>query len=218
MSALLNKEKRARAQKARRQRREEIIAAAAHLFERQPYSEMSLDIIGRRVGAAKGLASLHFPTREDLFLEVLKRWLAEWFDEIEQRLQDAAEPPDADALASLLAADLAGRPTLTRLVAVLHNAMEQNVEVMSAQDFVDWIRERSLALARTIEERCAGFGPGDGPPFLRRLAAVVVGLRQTASPSGMFAALLLDEGFAPFKAEIEDELRTLLSAIHPTRI
>ena len=71
-----------------------------------------------------------------------------------------------DTGAIMHADDLAARPTLTRLLAVLHNTLEQNVEVMSAQDFVDWLRERALATGRLIEEHCAAFEPGDGPVFL----------------------------------------------------
>jgi AcrR family transcriptional regulator len=217
MSALLDKEKRARARAARRGRREEILAAASHLFVRQPYTDITLDTIGRRIGVGKGLASLHFPTKEDLFLEVLKRELTAWFDTVEQRLRDADTPLDADGLIEMLTAELAERPTLTRLLAVLHNVVEQNVEVLSAQDFVDWLRQRALALGTLLEERCSGFAPGDGAVFVRRLAVVSIGLRQTASPSGIFAALLLDEAFAPFEVGLEDELHSLIGRILPRR-
>jgi hypothetical protein len=132
-------------------------------------------------------------------------------------LRDAAEPIEGSSLASRLADDLAGRPTLTRLLAVLHNVIEQNVEVMPAQNFVDWLRERSLSVGRLLEERCTGFGPGDGAVFLRRLAVVVTGLRQTASPSGIFSALLLDEAFAPFDVGLREELESLIKRILPAR-
>jgi AcrR family transcriptional regulator len=217
MTPLLDKEKRARAQAARRRRREEIIAAASHLFVRQPYSDITLDTIGRRIGVAKGLASLHFPTKEDLFLEVLKRELSAWFDVVERRLQDGGDSVDTDRLTEIFVTELAERPTLTRLLAVLHNVVEQNVEVLSAQDFVDWMRERALALGQLLDERCADFEAGDGAVFLRRLAVVAIGLRQTASPSGIFAALLLDEAFAPFEVGLEEELRSLIGRILPRR-
>jgi AcrR family transcriptional regulator len=215
MTALLNKERRDRARQTRRKRREETIAAASHLFVRQPYVDVTLDSIGRRVGVAKGLASLHFPTKEDLFLEVLKRELSAWFDDTERWLNSGPGPIENAALARFLAEDLAGRPDLTRLLAVLHNVLEQNVEVGGAHDFVDWLRERALALALRLDDRCAGFEVGDGAAFLRRLAVFVVGMRQTASPSGIFAALLLDENLAPFKTGQREELEYLVSRVLP---
>lgn len=213
MSALVNKERRSRAKESRRQRRRKIVEAAARLFVRQPYATVTLDNIGRRIGVAKGIASVHFGTKEELFLEVLREELSRWFDEITAKLDAGGEPLGRTALASLLADDLAGRPDLTRLLCMAHNAIEQNVEMLPAQLFLDDLRERSLALAATLERRCSILQPGEGAAFLRRLAAIVVGLRQTANPSGLFAALLQDEAVGPFRAELRDELETLIPRI-----
>jgi len=216
MSALVNKERLARAKQHRRRRRRRILDAAAHLFVRQPYAAVTLDYVGRRIGVAKGIASVHFATKEELFLAVLREALSSWFDEIEKRLCEGGDAPlDGPALASLLADDLAGRPDLTRLLSLAHNVIEQNVEILPAQLFLDDVRERALALAATLERRCSALGPGEGPAFLRRLAAVIVGLRQTANPSGLFAALLQDESVAPFRAELREELRFVVRRLLP---
>ena len=206
MSALLNKERRIRARAKRQMRRDEILAAADHLFVRQPWPAVTLDNIGRRLGVAKGIASLHFPTKEELFLEVLKRRLTEWFEWTETWLKETPAPIPGEEFARTLAADLAKRVELTRMMALLHNVVEQNVEVMPVQFFTDWLRRRSLALAGLIEDRCDGFGPGDGAVFLRRLAVVAIGLRQTAAPSGVFAIALQDDGLEPFRVELDEEL------------
>jgi AcrR family transcriptional regulator len=215
MSALVNREKRARAKQNRRERRRKIIEAAAHLFSRQPYAAVTLDNVGRRIGVAKGIASVHFATKEELFLEVLRNALREWFDQIEADLGGEGEPLDRIGLASWLADDLAGRPELTRLLSLAHNVVEQNVEIMPAQLFLDELREGALSLAVTLERRCDAIGAGEGVPFLRRLAAIVVGLNQTANSSGLFAALLREEAFAPFRVEPRDELRFLIERILP---
>lgn len=215
MSALVNREKRARARESRSRRRREIVEAAAHLFVHQPYATVTLDYVGRRIGVAKGIASVHFATKEELFLEVLRRALDRWFDAIGARLDATGEPLGGAALASLLAQDLAGRPELTRLLSLAHNALEQNVEIMPAQLFVDGLLERALALAATLERRCDALQPGEGAAFLRRLAVVVVGLRQTANPSGLFAALLQDESVAPFRSGLREELEFLIGRILP---
>jgi len=214
MSALVNKERRARAKRNRRERRRRIIEAAAHLFVRQPYAAVTLDYVGRRIGVAKGIASVHFATKEELFLEVLREALSRWFDEIEEKLRlSGGTALDGPALASLLADDLAGRPDLTRLLCLAHNVIEQNVEIMPAQLVLDDARERALALAATLERRCSALAPGEGTAFLRRLAVLVVGLRQTANPSGLFSALLQDESVEPFRAELRDELRFLVGRL-----
>ena len=176
---------------------------------------MTLDFIGRRIGVAKGIASVHFASKEELFFEVLREELSRWFDEITAKLGAGGEPLERTALASLLADDLAGRPDLTRLLSLAHNAIEQNSEMMPAQLFVDDVRERALALATTLERRCSALRPGEGAAFLRRLAVIVVGLRQTANPSGLFAALLQDDAVGPFRADLRDELETLIARVLP---
>ena len=185
MSALLNRERRAKAQETRRKRRGAILAAAADLFEKQPYDSVTLDTIGRRVGVAKGIASLHFHTKEELFLEVMRSELDEWFDAVELRIEGAAGP-----LPEILAEELAARPTMTRLLCVLHNITEQNVEILPAQNFLNRLRDRTTALGRTIEQNHPAFPQGEGAIFLRRLGAIVIGLRQTATLSGVFQALV----------------------------
>jgi AcrR family transcriptional regulator len=215
MSALLNRERRARARRNRGQRRDAIVEAADHLFVRQPWPAVTLDYVGRRVGVGKGIASLHFATKEELFLEVLRKRLAAWFDDIEGALQAASRPLPARRFATTLANDLAERPELTRMLALLHNVVEQNVEVIPAQLFADWLRKRALALAGLIEERVGGFAPGEGAIFLRRLALVAVGTRQTAAPSGVFALALADEALDPFRADLRDELDELIARMLP---
>jgi AcrR family transcriptional regulator len=215
MGTLLNKARRAKAQETRRNRRGAILEAAAALFEKQPYDVVTLDTIGRRVGVAKGLASLHFSTKEELFLEVMRSQLASWFDAMERHLQEAHDPLERGPFIDILTAELTGRLGMTRLLCVLRNVMEQNVDILPAQNFLGWLRKRVVSLAQTIEQRCPAFGPGEGAPFIRRLGAVVVGLRQPALLSGVFQALMEDEELAPLRADPDEELRTLIARIMP---
>ena len=84
MCALVNQEKRARAKAARNQRLRAIREAAANMFLHQPYSSIDLDAIGRTAGVKKGIVSLYFVNREELFLAVFKDEIASWFESVEQ--------------------------------------------------------------------------------------------------------------------------------------
>jgi AcrR family transcriptional regulator len=214
MSALLDRNKRAQVRKARREKRRAILEAASHMFARQPYEELDLDAIGRRAGVSRGIASLHFNTKEELFLELLKGELAVWFDAMEELIQ-ASPPKDGEALAKILAEDLRGRGKLTRLMTLLHNVLEKSVEILPAHDFMHWMRDRTISLGQILERRCGGFGPGDGAPFLRRLAVVVVGIRQTSNLSGVFAAILQDDDMSGLHADFESELHELIRKMTP---
>lgn len=216
MAGLVNKERRAKALANRRKRHRAILDAAAGLFEKQPYDGVTLDSIGRRVGAAKGIASLHFSTKEELFLQVIKEQLSAWFDEMETRLLEAEGKLDRESFIELMTLELDRRKRMTRLLCVLRSVMEQNVEILPAQNFLYWLAERTLALAGTIEKCCGAFRPGDGAPFLRRLAVVVIGIRQPAMISSVFQALVEDDEMAPLRAEMAGELRYMIGRIMPS--
>jgi AcrR family transcriptional regulator len=214
MSALLDKNRIARAKMARREKRRAILEAAGHMFARQPYEELDLDAIGRRAGVSKGIASLHFNTKDELFLEVLRGELGEWFGAVERRL--SADPPvDGEALAGMLVEELERRSGLARLMILLHNALEKSVEILPAQNFVHWMRDRTLSLGEILEREVAGFGPGTGAPFLRRLAVVVIGLHQTANLSGVFSAILQDDDMSELHADLDGELRSMIRGVLP---
>jgi AcrR family transcriptional regulator len=215
MSALVNRERRAKARETRRKRRAAILEAAAELFEKQPFESITLDIVGRRVGVAKGVASLHFPTKEELFLEVIRIELGAWFDAVDDRLREARKQLGKESFIDLLTDEILGRPAMTRHLCVLRSVMEQNVEILPAQNFIDWLRKRTVSTAGEIERRCSGFRAGEGIPFLRRLAAVVVGIRQTGVLSGVFQALMDEDQMAALRADPEKELRLLIGRIMP---
>lgn len=216
MSALLNREKRERARKARGKQRQELIRAAAHVFEKQPYAEIKLDAIGRAAGLSGGMASVHFASREELFIEVLRGEIDRWFDALQERLDALPADLDGAALADLLSAELAGSPLLARLIGVLPNVLEQNVEILSAQFLVDQVRDRSSSMGLELERRCAGFGPGSGAVFLRRVAVLLIGLGATANLSGVFAAVIDAEDLPFFQVDPRAELRELICRVLPT--
>jgi AcrR family transcriptional regulator len=214
MSALLDKKRIAQAKAARREKRLAILDAARHMFTRQPYEELDLDAIGRRAGVSKGIASLHFDTKEELFLQVLRGELEGWFGAVEERLS-ARSPANGEELAGMLVEELERRSGLARLMTLLHNVLEKSVEILPAQNFAHWMRDRTLALGKVLEQKVAGFEPGAGAAFLRRLAVVVVGLHQTANLSGVFSAILQDDDMTELHADLEAELLSMIRGIMP---
>ena len=57
------------------ERREEIIQAAARLFEQRPWSQVSTVDIAREAGIARGLLNHYFGDKRGLYLAVVRRWL-----------------------------------------------------------------------------------------------------------------------------------------------
>lgn len=79
-----------------RERKQQLIDAAAELFAANGYAATRIQDICRRAGVAKGLFYWYFPTKQDLFAELVRT--------MRQRLrkaQAAAMDPSADAVTRL---------------------------------------------------------------------------------------------------------------------
>src|SRR5215217_5953036 len=76
-----------------RERKQQLVDAAAELFAANGYSATRIQDICRRAGVAKGLFYWYFPTKQELFAELV------WSMRLQMRkAQAAAMDPDADPL------------------------------------------------------------------------------------------------------------------------
>lgn len=192
-------------------RRQEILAAALRLLERQPYETITMSGVASAAGVAKGTSYLYFATREALFLSLLGQHYAEWFDALDARLDGPA--PDEEAWADWAARELAARPLFLRLVAVLHAVLEQNVPVPEVLAFKRQLAQRVLRSGAALE-RALRLPQGAGNRLLLWLQAIVPGLAQMAAPPPpVRAAVAADAGLAGFLIDFATELRALLAAV-----
>lgn len=79
-----------------RERKEQLIDAAVALFSERGYAATRIRDICERAGVAKGLFYWYFPTKLDLFAELVRSMRRQL-----RRAQAAAMDPDADALTRL---------------------------------------------------------------------------------------------------------------------
>ena len=75
----------------REQRADRILDAAAELMLRWGYNKTTIDDIARYAGVAKGTIYLHWKTREDLFLALMRREYARLVKDIQQRIANDPE-------------------------------------------------------------------------------------------------------------------------------
>jgi AcrR family transcriptional regulator len=186
--------------------REEAIRS----FVKQPYVEITLDAIGRRAGVKKGVASMYFGSREELFLEIFRTELEAWYGGLEQRLgAQRARLSDA-RLAKLVAGTLAARSVLCRLLSLEAMVLEQNMEIVEAHRFHSWQTERMKAVGAELEKRSASLSKGDGIRLLHRVQLIAGAMHPIAEPRGSLAVNLFDPDFAALKIELEVELASIV--------
>jgi AcrR family transcriptional regulator len=204
--------RRARSDEAKTARRDTILKAAERLFRKQRYESITVDSIALACHLAKGTVYLYFPTKEAIFLELLLNELERWFDDLRAPLE-RLERDDLHALAALVAANMAARPTVRRLLALLHPTLEQNVEQDAVRSFKLRCAEAMLPTAKHLERLVSEFVPGDGLRFLLHLHTLTVGVGQVSEVSQVVAKVLEDPALAAFRVDFTERLRELLELV-----
>jgi AcrR family transcriptional regulator len=218
MGRLIDRQRRAAARQAKDERMERMRREALRLFATLPFVEVTLDAIGQSAGAKRGVASMYFGSKEQLFLLLLREELERYYGEVTDGLAARRSRLSDAAMARLLAGGLAGRILLCRLLALAPIVLEQNVEIMEADRFLRWQRGRMAELGRTIEARGRGLAPGDGLRLLLRLQLTAAAMHPLADPRGSLAVNIHDPDFADFRVDLPVELEEVaLSALGAAR-
>ncbi len=213
MGKLIDREKRERAKQRRGVRKKRILEEARSIFVRMPYVEVSLDTIGQAAGVDRGVASMFFRTKEELFLLMLRKELAGWYLEIEENLGNKNGALDQQALAELLARSVAERPTMSRYLSLLPVVLEQNIEVMEVFRFQRWRRDRMAEAGESVERSTHYLNPGQGSRLLYLVQLISSGLEPAANPKGAAAFDRGDPEFEGFWIDLEAELKGIVSAM-----
>jgi AcrR family transcriptional regulator len=213
MGKLIDSKKRERAKQQRGVRKKRILEEARLTFVRMPYVEVSLDGIGQSADVVRGIASMFFRTKEELFLLLLRAELAEWYQAIEQSLGDLIGSLDRKALAEWLARSVVDRPVMTRFLSLTPMVLEQNIEVMEVFRFQRWRRDRMAEAGESLERSTSALQPGQGSRLLYLVQLVAAGLEPAANPRGSAAFDRGDPEFDGFWIDLEAELKRIVTGI-----
>lgn len=97
-------------------RRERILDAAFTVFSRRGYRHAGVDEVGRQAETSKGGVYFHFPTKESLFLELLRTTADRLVGKVERAMVGVADPIDrADVALRTVLSVFAGHRTMARL-------------------------------------------------------------------------------------------------------
>lgn len=192
-------------------RRSSLLAAAGKLFASRDFADVSVDDIARRAALAKGTVYLYFGTKEALFLQLVSEEMRTWLTESTARLAATSGGPGASAAA--VAATLSERPTLVRLLALLHAVLEHNSDLASVGPFKRRLLEITTE-AGALFERTLGLTPGTGARLTLWMHATIVGLAQMTATSPALSKLLADdEALAVFRLDFHAELEAALTSL-----
>lgn len=210
MGRLIDRERRARAKEAKQQRMKDIREEAVRSFVKLPYVEITLDALGRRAGVKKGVASMYFGTKEELFLELLTDELDAWYQELERALGAQRARVSDTRMARLVSTTLADRPVLCRFLSLAPVVLEQNMEIMAADRYQRWQRERMSTVGAELEQRSRGMKQGQGLRLLHLVQLMAAAFHGYSDPRGSLAFNLHDPDFVDFRIDLEQELESMI--------
>jgi AcrR family transcriptional regulator len=107
------------------QRREEIINACEQLYRTMSFREITLKEIGKITSFSRPTIYNYFETKEEIFLALFQREYDRWNEDLTAILEKNEKLTKAE-LAEKIAASLAGRDQLLKLLAMNNYDMEAN--------------------------------------------------------------------------------------------
>ena len=97
-------------------RRERILDAAFSVFSQRGYRQAGVDEVGRQAETSKGGVYFHFPTKEALFLELLRTTADRLVGKVERSMAPYEDPIErADTALRTVLGVFAGHRTMARL-------------------------------------------------------------------------------------------------------
>jgi AcrR family transcriptional regulator len=212
MGKLIDPEKRERARRQRVERKKRILQVARSTFSKLPFVEVTLDSIGQRADVDRGVASMYFKSKEEIFLRILREELSEWYSELEATLDRSGKSIAGPEMVEILVMSLADKSDLARLLSLEMVVLEQNLDAMETFRFQRWRRDRMVAIGTSIERAVDDLDEGGGVRLLHRAQLLTAALSPAANPRGAATYEVGDPDFEFQSIDLAAELRTLLNA------
>lgn len=181
---------RARSQADKDLRREHLIAAAKLLFANASFEAVTIAQVAERAGVAKGTAYIYFANKESLFLELVRAELNDWLVELTRKLKRVSSADPSLAVPKLLARSVTRRPTLRRLLVLLHGVIEPNIDEVSAREFKLFLHALLTQSGTAIAARLPGLSVPDAATLVLQLHALVISVTQLADPPPVIAKVM----------------------------
>lgn len=147
--------RRARSVEAKRQREDDILAAARELGSARGIRAVTLSDIADAVGMHKSALLRYFETREQIFLRLTADGWREWGRSVRESLE-ALVDASPGTVASLLASSLVARPLFCDLLAQAPLNLERHASVDAVREFklvtLDEVTQLQAALRASLPQ------------------------------------------------------------------
>lgn len=183
-----------------------ILDAARSLFVTSAYREISMADVAATAGVAKGTVFLYFATKEELFLGLTQREVAEWGKTLEVLLSPyraGADKISIEPFAKSVSASVAANEPVVKLLSIMGTILEQHVDHQTAYTFKSFMKNHVVESGRLIEESVQGVSRGLGTKLYMYAFTLLVGLYPQAKPAAVMSEVLQTGDLDVFKIDLE---------------
>ena len=146
-------------------RKEEIMNACAQLYETRNFHDITLKDIGEVTSFSRPSIYNYFETKEEIFLALFQREYDRWNEDLNAILNGNEQLTKAD-LAEKIAASLAGRTQLLKLLSMNNYDMEANSRQELLMAFKQSYGRSMQLMCMLLEKFCPDMSEADIQKFI----------------------------------------------------
>lgn len=195
------------------QRRDVILAAAHDLIRDVGFFDVSMSMISKRAGVAKGTIYIYFETKEEIFLSLSLDELRSWLTQLMNELSDINKPVSNDQFLQIVRRTLSERQSLYSLISLMHLILEKNVSFKQALNFKRTLLSLMMDVSGLIEAALPYLAKGDGVKLLTQLHCLLLGWSQMTEVSPVMDQVLAEPDLQVFRFDLEDALFDSMSTL-----
>ena len=147
------------------QKRDEIINACEQLYQTMSFREITLKEIGTITSFSRPTIYNYFQTKEEIFLALFQREYDRWNEELTAILNENAKLTKAE-LSEKIAASLAGRDQLLKLLSMNNYDMESNSRQEMLTAFKQSYGQSMQLMSMLLEKFCPDMSAADIRDFI----------------------------------------------------
>ena len=147
------------------QKRDEIISACEQLYQTMSFREITLKEIGTITSFSRPTIYNYFQTKEEIFLALFQREYDRWNEDLTAILNENAKLTKAE-LSEKIAASLAGRDQLLKLLSMNNYDMESNSRQEMLTAFKQSYGQSMQLMSMLLEKFCPDMSAADIRDFI----------------------------------------------------
>jgi TetR/AcrR family transcriptional regulator len=202
---------RARQEEDKVLRRESILKAAEALFRLGQHSLPSASAIAGKARLAKGTLYLYFQTKEEIYLAVLERGLAQWISTVREAL--SAEAPTVENVLRRYVRFCAENPNILFLAGLSPVILERNISEETAYRFKKGLAEETRKMGELMARAYPKLSPDRARSLFIYTYVLTLGLWQHTHPPRIVEKVFKRKEVSILQMDFQKDLFSALESL-----